>query len=258
LVTAGGQFSIRLGAFDYAPAKEATLVDWHMNFADPELFLAYGSSLLAQDELQVAEHPALGSLREALVLAGRTPMTVDGRGDPTPVTISGVQRRCAIDTLPNPGGGRPEGLYGNAFGRAPKEQIMAATRALVPPTISNILAMAAPACGYGDYTEQDISYVLNAAFTGFSAASSRAVIHTGFWGCGAFGGNRSLMTILQAMAGDLAGVDIVFWALDQAGLQTSRDAYQLYLQLRGDTESVSQILDELLQRRFQWGESDGN
>ena len=30
--------------------------------------------------------------------------------------------------------------------------------------------MAAPACGYGDYTEQDINYVLNAAFTGFSAA----------------------------------------------------------------------------------------
>ena len=145
---------------------------------------------------------------------------------------------------------------------------MAATKALVPPTISNILAMAAPPWGNGDYTEQEIAYVLNAAFTGFSAArresrrfagaSSRAVIHTGFWGCGAFGGNRSLMTILQAMAGDLAGVDIVFWALDQAGLQTSRDAYQLYLQLRGDTESVSQILDELLQRRFQWGESDGN
>ena len=66
------------------------------------------------------------------------------------------------------------------------------------------------------------------------------------------------MTILQAMAGDLAGVDIVIWAFDQAGLQTSRDAYQLYLQLRGDTESVSQIMDELLQRRFQWGESDGN
>ena len=177
LVTAGGQFSIRLGAFDYAAAKEATLVDWHMNFADPELFVAYGSSLLAQDELQVAEHPVLGSLREALVLAGRTSMTVDGRGDPTPVTISGVQRRCAIDTLPNPGAGRPEGLYGNAFARAPKEQIVAATKALVPPTITNILAMAAPACGYGDYTEQHINYVLNAACTGFSAARRESKTH---------------------------------------------------------------------------------
>src|SRR5688572_11742631 len=31
---------------------------WHVNFADPELFVAYGSSLLAQDELQCAEHPS--------------------------------------------------------------------------------------------------------------------------------------------------------------------------------------------------------
>ena len=66
------------------------------------------------------------------------------------------------------------------------------------------------------------------------------------------------MTILQALAGDLARVDIVFWAFDQAGLQTSHGAYQLYLQLRSDAESVSQILEELLQRRFQWGKSDGN
>ena len=60
-------------------------------------------------------------------------MTVDGRGDPTPVTISGVQRRCAIDTLPNLGAGRPEGLYGNAFARALKEQMMAATKSARAP-----------------------------------------------------------------------------------------------------------------------------
>src|SRR5690349_20415929 len=35
---------------------------WHVNFADPELFVAYGSRLLAQDELQCAEHPALCSI----------------------------------------------------------------------------------------------------------------------------------------------------------------------------------------------------
>ena len=37
---------------------------WHVNFADPQLFVAYGSGLLAQDELQAAEHPMLGSVRE--------------------------------------------------------------------------------------------------------------------------------------------------------------------------------------------------
>jgi hypothetical protein len=265
-VTTQGQFHIRLGVFDYAMPKEPNIVYWHVNFADPELFVAYGSPLLAQDELQVAEHPILGSLRDALKSKGRAPMTIGGRGNPTPVTISGVQRRCAIDTLPNPDAGRHEGLYGNAFARAPREHIIAATKALMPPTITNILAMAAPACGYGDYTEQEIAYILNAAFTGFSAArresrriagrSSRTVIHTGFWGCGAFGGNRSLMSILQALAGDLAGVDIVFWAFDKPGLQTAHDAYELYLRLRDDT--VSEVINELLRRRFRWGESDGN
>ncbi len=52
---------------DYAPALDRTdALEWHVNFADPVLFVAYGSSLFAQDEMQVAEHPALGSLKEAL------------------------------------------------------------------------------------------------------------------------------------------------------------------------------------------------
>jgi hypothetical protein len=267
-VTAQGQFSIRLGVFDYTMPKEPNVVHWHVNFADPELFVAYGSPLLAQDELRVAEHPVLGSLREALESKGRAPMTIGGGGNPTPVTISGVQRRCMIDTLPNPDAGRREGLYGNAFARAPKEHVSAATKALMPPTISNILAMAVPAGGDGAYTEQEIAYILKAAFTGFSAArqesrhiagaSSRTVIHAGFWGCGAFGGNRSLMTILQALAGDLAGVDTVFWAFDEPGPQTAQDAYRLYRRLRDKTASVSHVTSELLRRRFQWGESDGN
>ena len=61
------------------------------------------------------------------------------------------------------------------------------------------------------------------------------------------------MTILQALAGGLAGVDIVFWAIDKPGLQTARDAYELYLRLRDDTASVSKVINELLRRRFPWG-----
>ena len=34
----------------YEPAGDAMV--WHVNFADPELFIAYDSVLLAQDELQ--------------------------------------------------------------------------------------------------------------------------------------------------------------------------------------------------------------
>src|SRR3954469_116971 len=118
---------IRPGVFTYPNPEESSGVAWHMNFADPDLFVAYGSPLLAQDELQVAEHPVLGSLRDALDEAGNSPETVDKDGLPTPITISGAQRRCAIDTMPNPVAGRPRGLYGNLFARASPTEVLAAT-----------------------------------------------------------------------------------------------------------------------------------
>lgn len=41
-------------------------VDWHINFADFHLFGFYEGGLFAQDEMQVAEHPILGSIRDYL------------------------------------------------------------------------------------------------------------------------------------------------------------------------------------------------
>jgi hypothetical protein len=262
------RIEVRRGVFEYAPPTEPSTVAWHMNFADPHLFTAYGSGLMAQDELQVAEHPILGSLLEALRAEGLRPVTVDDRGRPTPVTVAGIQRRCAIDTRPNTAAGRPGGLYGNAFARAPAEEVKAATRPLCPPTISNILAIAAPAYGYGTYTREQIDYVLAAAHTGFLAAQresatiqptcARTEIHTGFWGCGAFGGNRTLMTILQALSGALAGVELVFWSFDPAGIGVVEKALRQYERLAPEGARVQDVIARLLDVGFQWGESDGN
>lgn len=65
------------------------------------------------------------------------------------------------------------------------------------------------------------------------------------------------MTILQAMAADLADVDIVFW-VGHDGLQHAKDAYEIYKRIRNSTSSVPEILDKILRMKFQWGESDGN
>ena len=266
-VTGRGQFTIRTGVFDYA-STGAGWVDWHVNFADPVLFGFYGSSLLAQDELQTLEHPILGSLREALISEGYTARTIGAGGKATPVTVTGVQRRCVLNTLPDPAAGRPGGLYGNAFGRAPGTQIRAAVRPVNPPTLSNILAIAAPAGGSGAYRADTLSSILRTAFSGFAAARQeserlagtgcRTVIHTGFWGCGAFGGNRELMTILQALAGDLAGVDIVYWTFDVAGQNQAAKACSAYEALREASSGVESILNQLFQRKYTWGFSDGN
>lgn len=62
------------------PADSAR-IEWHVNFADYNLFGYYGGNLFAQDEMQVQsrrhallshsmqvmEHPSLGSIREALL-----------------------------------------------------------------------------------------------------------------------------------------------------------------------------------------------
>ena len=135
------------GFYDYRPALVGA-IEWHVNFADPHLFVAYGGSELAQDELQVAEHPALGALREALVAAVDPAVTVDD-GEPTPVLVTGVERRVAIDTEPDAAAGRPWGLYGNTFARADPDVVRGAKTRLDPPPVIHLIAMAAPPDGYG-------------------------------------------------------------------------------------------------------------
>ncbi|MFA6166532.1 MAG: hypothetical protein WC700_07955 [Gemmatimonadaceae bacterium] len=65
---------VRESVYNYSPATGIEgAVEWHVNFADPRLFTAYGSGLFAQDEMQVAEHPALGALRETLARSSSHP-----------------------------------------------------------------------------------------------------------------------------------------------------------------------------------------
>src|SRR5688572_15131258 len=48
--------------FRYDPPAKDEVV-WHVNFANADLFCSYGGPFFAQDEVQVAEHPVLASLR---------------------------------------------------------------------------------------------------------------------------------------------------------------------------------------------------
>jgi hypothetical protein len=252
------------GVFDYAGSDVAT---WHLNFADPQLFVAYGSSLLAQDELQALEHPALGSLREALLAEGWKAVTEEG-GEPTPVLVSGVERRCALDTTPDLE--RPHGLYGNRFAAAPFQAVESALRVLEPPTRSNLIAIAAPV-GNGRYRLDQIERILVTAYTGFAAAveESRRLwrgapveVRSGFWGCGAFGGNRVLMVLLQCLAARLALVDrLVLYTFDQAGLydvEQGTAALDALDRAAPPDERVAALVVRIAARGFAWGMSDGN
>jgi hypothetical protein len=223
-------------SYDGAPAV------WHVNFADPSLFFGYGGGLLAQDELQALEHPVLGSVREALA-SDKQALTVE-RGVATPVLVAGAERRCALDTTH---------LYGNAFARAPVPAVRSALRVLQPPTRTNLIAIAAPAYGQGTYRQEHLDQIVATAYTGFAAAVAESerlwpgtpvTVCTGFWGCGAFGGNRTVMTALQLVAAKMAGVARVrFFTVRPEGIADFE---------RGAAASVADLVHE------RWGVSDGN
>jgi hypothetical protein len=126
-----------------------------------------------------------------------------------------VERRCEV-----------RGLYGHRFGNADDATLKRAVYPLVPAPRHNILAIAALAHGSGAYTAAQIRETLTIAYTGFRAAVLEAAalgkameLHTGFWGCGAFGGNREVMVLLQWLAASAAGVtQLVMHVMDDAGL----------------------------------------
>ena len=256
------------GHYDYRPVLEAgARVEWHVNFADPNLFYAYGSLLFAQDEIQVAEHPVLGSLREALYADGQ-PTTTVANGRPTPVLVMGAERRLRIRTAPGAESGGPSWLYGMAFSGATPDAVREAATRIDPPTVSNVLAIAAPVGGRGRYRRDEIELALSTAHTGFQAAvlesrrsagpDAQVAIHSGFWGCGAFGGNRVLMTLLQVLAADMAGVDrLVLHVGDQGGRAFVDRALALAPEL-STAASADELIGRIEALDLAWGVSDGN
>lgn len=253
---AAPRLEVRPTVYDYAAPGPAV---WHVNFADPQLFVAYGSPLLAQDELQVLEHPVLGSLREALLAEGLPAVTATDEG-PTPVLVTGARRVCALDT--EPGVERMHGLYGNRFAAAPFREVQAALTWLDPAPLTNLIAIAAPV-GHGTYRPTQLAGILSTAYSGFAAAadvSGRPIeVRTGFWGCGAFGGNRVVMVALQALAARLAGVErVVVHAVTRSGVEDAQEALDaLEAVLRSGPRTVAAVLERFAARRDSWGVSNG-
>lgn len=258
------------GFYDYA-ATASPAVDWHVNFADTSLFGYYSGGLFAQDEMQTVEHPALGALRQALDSRGMKALTEES-SRPTPVLVMGVERRCRVATNPDREAFRPKGLYGNEFAPASEDAIRRATTRIDPATLTNLICIAAPHGRPGAYAKSEIEHVLVTAFTAFRAAvleSKRAsakgvdaavVVHTGWWGCGAFGGNRVLMAILQLVAAEMADVEqlVVHSGApgEEASLKEAVAVLEADLAPLGEV-ATTMFIDRLVAMRFAWGVGNG-
>jgi len=100
---------------------------------------------------------------------------------------------------------------------------------------------------------------------GFRAAviesgTGPVAIHTGFWGCGAFGGDRVLMAMLQVIASGLASVDrLVLHTSGEAGRAAFDSAVHLLeAELAGSSASPRDLIRRIAAMGFRWGTRDGN
>jgi hypothetical protein len=202
-------------------------------------------------------------VREALRAEGRSTLVVED-GRPTPILVTGVERRGWLDTAPSPA--RPQGLYGNRFAASPIPDMLEALTPLVPPTVSHIIAIEAPPGGSGRYGADQISFILDTAVTGFRAAvlesgrvapGRRVVVHTGWWGCGAYGGNRELMGVLQLEAAALAGVDELVFHTGDPESERDFDAVQAAHGALGGIERTRELVERLAARGYRWGVGNG-
>ncbi|CAG8541073.1 7889_t:CDS:2 [Ambispora gerdemannii] len=223
----------------------------------------------------------------------------------TPILIRGVERRAQVKTNRNEEEGRPAGLYGNQFAIAKPESVTKATTvfdqrldARGRPYYSNIIAMEAPKYGNGKYTIYTIRRILATAYTGFLAAKFESMvelgllsrnhdpkadsattipddsdtksppiieIHTGNWGCGAYGGNIAIMSLLQITAARLAGVNkLVYHAAGKANQRQFNEGLKTYNKLvlekgnNGEGElDLDVFVHEVEKHHFQWGFSNG-
>lgn len=254
------------GHFLYGPDKPGISMSWHLNFAGMHAFSTWRTPLFAQDEIQVAEHPVLAAIQTVARLQNIEMATRDDRvapTRPTPILVRSAERRVEIET-------RDSGLYGNAFDRASSQAVRDATRIIDPPTVSHILAIEAPEPNVGSYKEEDIRYILEAAYAGFMAAigenrfthgpEATTSIHTGFWGCGAFGGNRTLILLLQMLAARLSHLDeLVIHVGQPSAMVHFEEAANLLRQwTENETVKIDRVIDDIVKKRFQWGVSDGN
>ncbi len=245
------------GTFRYDASTPDT-VHWTANFADSQLFGFCEGPLLAQDELQVLEHPALAHAKNALAPHQRTLQNNDV------ALFQNVPRLGALDTTtPIAGRFTPQTLYGNYFAQASQAEISSRLTRFDNPVASNIYAIVAshipPSLNGHPYLRKDLEkpfFTLYNAAQAIKAASPGKIniMHNGNWGMGAFGNDPKTMYLLILAAARFAGVD---------GLRiypmTNQNQLQAATQLLGHIEqqfpqmTAGQFLDHLTANAATYG-----
>jgi len=183
----------------------------------------------------------------------------------TLVLISNTERVINLDT---------KEIYGNAFVKATEEQLENAFKPVQPPQIVNLIAIEAPSYGAGSYKHEQIEYILTTCYTGFKAAqilankthamntgasttnSFRTIIHTGWWGCGAYGNNRQMMLITQILAAQWAQIDKLIFHTQITGHNNDIEEATKAVEKLKHRKTVKEVIDEIVNLNLEWEKSN--
>ncbi|XP_076460109.1 poly(ADP-ribose) glycohydrolase-like isoform X2 [Babylonia areolata] len=84
---------------------------------------------------------------------------------------------------------------------------------------------------------------LNKAYSGFQTSANRqhrAAVCTGNWGCGAFGGDKQIKSLIQMMAASAAQRDMCYFTFDDQQLTT--DLHRVHQTLRTEEKTIGDIM----------------
>ena len=251
--------------FTYEESDTAVDRNFYLNYADPYLFGYYDSDLFAQDEIQTLEHPLLASVADYIESSPDKAMkglTVE-KGQPTPFVVEDVPQWLSVNTTPVLPDGTKGNIYGWMFSESDTATIDAGIKPLAKERRNSIIAIAAPSGGAGEYIKPDIEYLLQTILSGFGAAANKTAedgrqsiaIHTGRWGCGAFGNNEELIHLAQIIGAAATGISrIVFHCITPEALEEAKRKYDMLPRW----SSFDDAVQFLLSQNYCWNSPDGN
>ena len=92
-------------------------------------------------------------------------------------------------------------------------------------------------------------------------SSIKTYIHSGWFGCGAYGGNRILMAILQIIAAKMSGIDkLILHTVTSKfrhDIEAVEDCLKNIFNDNRTSLSMDDLIDRIVNEKFQWGSSNG-
>lgn len=244
--------------YDYSDKDTETSRVWYMNFSSPILFGDYEGDSFGQSQIQVLEHPLLGSVYKYLEknkIPGFEPGTTM-YSKPTPFLIENVPYWIRVNTNPVVSiDGKHYDFYGWKFAETSKSILSMGIRQIQHEESNNIIAMSAPSCGRGneEKMKNQIEMIIKTLLVGFGAAvktttisrKKDCIIHTGNWGCGTMGNDRELTYLLQILCAGFTGVKkIVFHGLSQEDEKILKSAREKSLSIPNGIKLADYIIEQ--------------